>query len=65
MPERHSIGVHVFNRVTTALVLTLPLIVPRVAYCEDGTEESFSWGALVLAGLLLVLLAYLFYLVFR
>lgn len=48
------------NRVSSVAAAALALATPRLAYCEDGTAMSFSWGALGLAGSMLILLAFLF-----
>jgi len=71
---KDTIGSHVFHWSAISLIVILPVIVPFVAYCEDGKKISshislgklnISFGNLELAVLMVFLLAYLFYLVFR
>lgn len=53
------------HRALSVTAAALTFAAPRLAYCEDGAEKYFSWGALGLAGSMLILLAFLFFLVFR
>ena len=64
---KDTIGSHVFHWSAITLVVIFSLIAPFVAYCDDGKKiSSYTLSEnLSLAILMVILLAYLFYLVFR